>query len=143
MVLEVCSGAVVVVAVGAIGRGPLDHNVSSGPVSRLSGTRKAIIRDKFCENLKVPLMGELAKSKEGQRRPKSHYQIFEIANFRLFQTCPRAIVGHCGHGWTCGNASKHTAARPRASRPASLPRLHDVVVAEHGNDKEFQIPRNL
>ena len=79
--------SVVVVAAGTIGRGPLDHPVPSGPVSRLSGTRKAIIRDKFCENLKVPLMGELAKSKEGQRRPKSHYQNFEIANFRFSQTC--------------------------------------------------------
>ena len=62
MVFEVCSGAVVVVAAGTIGRGPLDHPVPSGPVSRLSGTRKAIIRHKFCENLKVPLMGELLHS---------------------------------------------------------------------------------
>ena len=59
MVLEVFSGAVMVVAAGTIGRGPLDHPVSSGPVSRLSGTRKAIIGDKFGENLKVPLMGKL------------------------------------------------------------------------------------
>ena len=58
MILEVCSGAVVVVAAGTIGRAPLDH-LASGRVSRLSGTRKAIIRVELCENLKVPLMGEL------------------------------------------------------------------------------------
>ena len=44
---------------GTIGRGPLGHPVSSDPVSRLSGTREAIIQGKFCENLKVLLMGEL------------------------------------------------------------------------------------
>ena len=49
----------VVVAVGSIGRGPLGHRVSCGQVSRLSGTRKAIIRVEFYENPKVPLMGEL------------------------------------------------------------------------------------
>ena len=59
MVFEVCSGQVVVVAAGTIVRAPLDHHVSSGPVSRLSGTRKAIIRVELCENLEVPLMGEL------------------------------------------------------------------------------------
>ena len=59
MIFEVCSGAVVVVAAGSIGRGPLDHLASSGRVSRLSGTRKAIIRVELCENLEVPLMGEL------------------------------------------------------------------------------------
>ena len=59
MISEVYGCAVDVVAAGTIGRGPLDHHVSSGPVARLSGARKAIIRDKFCENLKVPLMGEL------------------------------------------------------------------------------------
>ena len=62
MILEVYSCAVVVVAAGTIGRAALDHRVSSGPVSRLSGTRKAIIRVELCENLKVPLMGELLHS---------------------------------------------------------------------------------
>ena len=62
MILEVCSGAVVVVAAGTIGRGPPDLLASSGPVSRLSGTRKAIIRVELCENLKVPLMGKLLHS---------------------------------------------------------------------------------
>ena len=59
MILEVCSGAVVVVVAGTIGRGPPDLLASSGLVSRLSGTRKAIIRVELCENLKVPPMAEL------------------------------------------------------------------------------------
>ena len=59
MILEVYSCAVVVVAAGTIGRGPLAHPVSSGQVSRLSRMRKAIIRVELCENLEVPLMGEL------------------------------------------------------------------------------------
>ena len=59
MILEVYSCAVVVVVAGTIGGGPLDHLASSGPVSRLSGTRKAIIRVELCENLEVPLTGEL------------------------------------------------------------------------------------
>ena len=59
MVLEVFGGAVDVVSAGGNGGGALGHPVSSGPVSRFSGTRKTIIQDKFCENLKVPLMGEL------------------------------------------------------------------------------------
>ena len=107
MILEVCSGAVVVMAAGTIGRGPLDHLASSGRVSRLSGTRKTIIRAELCENLKVPLMGELCtqlRARKGKGGPKSHYQIVEIANFRFSQTCSEAIVGHCGHGWTCANA---------------------------------------
>ena len=34
--------------------------------------------------------------------------------------------------------------RPRARAPrAPLPRLHDVVAAEHGNSKEFQNPRKI
>ena len=87
MILEVCSGVVVVVAAATIGRGPLDHLAFSGPVSRLSGTRKAIIRVELCENLKVPLMGDLCTVKEGQRRVISHYQNFEMPNFRFPQTC--------------------------------------------------------
>ena len=59
MILEVCSGAMVVVAAGTVGRGPLDHLASSGRVSRLSGTQKTIIQDKFGENLKVLLVGDI------------------------------------------------------------------------------------
>ena len=59
MIFEVFRGAVIVVAAGTIGRGPLGHPVSSGPVSRFSGTQKTIIRDKFSEIRKVPLMGEV------------------------------------------------------------------------------------
>ena len=49
------------------------------------------------------------------------------------------IVRHCrlvGRAETC---SKHKVERP----PALLPHTHDVVAAEHGDCKEFQIPRNL
>ena len=86
MIFKVYSGAVDVVAAGTIGRGPLDHHVPSGPVSRLPGPQKPIIFDKFCKNLKVPPMGELrsqlgARKLEGQVRSKSHYQNFEIENF--------------------------------------------------------------
>ena len=59
MILEVSGGAVDVVSAEGNGGGSLGHPVSSGPVSRLPGTRKSIIRGKFCENLKVLLMGEL------------------------------------------------------------------------------------
>ena len=52
-------GAEDVVSAGGNGGGALCHPVSSGPVSRLSGTRKAIIRVELCENLEVPLTGEL------------------------------------------------------------------------------------
>ena len=59
MILEVFSGAVIVVATWTIGRGPLGHPVSSGSVSRFSGTQKTIIQDKFGENLKVLLVGDI------------------------------------------------------------------------------------
>ena len=53
MIFEVYGCAVDVVAAGTIGRGPLGHPVSSGPVSRLPGSQKPIISDKFYKNLKV------------------------------------------------------------------------------------------
>ena len=68
----------------------------------------------------------------------SKSEIFEFS--KLSPERSWGIAGMVGRAETC---SKDTAARPRASRPASLHRLHDVVVAEHGNGKEFQIPRNL
>ena len=59
MIFEVYGGAVDVVAAETIGKGPLDHPASSGPVSRFPGTQKPIIPDKFSKNLEVPPMGGL------------------------------------------------------------------------------------
>jgi len=89
MVLEVSVGAVGVVSAETNGGGPLGHPVSSASVSRFCGSQKPIFPGKFCKNLKVPPMGNLGTQlrPEGQRRPKSHYQNFEIENFRFSQTC--------------------------------------------------------
>ena len=47
-----------VAATEATGVGPLDHHLSSGPVSRLLGAQKPVISDNFNKNLKVlPVMG--------------------------------------------------------------------------------------
>ena len=59
MVLKVSGGAVDVVSAECNGGGSLGHPVSSGPVSRLPGTKKPLISGKFCKNLEVPLMAEL------------------------------------------------------------------------------------
>ena len=89
-------------------------------------------------------MGEFctAKSKEGQRRPKSLYQNFRNRKFSIF---PNLLLGHRGRWGIVGmvgraeTCSKHKATRPRAP----LPHMYDVVAAEHGDYNEFQIPRNF
>ena len=44
-------------------------------------------------------------------------------------------MGQRGHGWACGNVFE-THGRATATRDP-LPYMHDVVEAEHGNDKEL------
>ena len=90
MIFEVSGGAVYVVSAGGNGGGALGHPVSSGPVSHFGGSQKSIFSGKFCKNMKSTTNGQTrnkSKAKEGQRRSKSHYQNFEIGNFRFSQTC--------------------------------------------------------
>ena len=124
MILGVCIGVVVVVAAGTIGRGPLDHRASSAPVSRLPGTRKAIIRDKLCENLKVTLMGELRTLLRARKGKRSRNLTSKISKSQIFdfpKLAPERSWGIAGMVGRAETRSKHTAARPRASRPASSP----------------------
>ena len=155
MFFLVCSGAVVVVATGTIGRGPLDHPVSSRPVFRVSGTRKAITPDTFCKNLKVPPMGKLwaqlrARKGKGSNLatvPKFRNRKIPIfGNFRFSQNWSSVVVGIAGvvgHAETC---SKHPLAR-LAHRSLHA---HDRGVLpqksrnfKHIKISEFQNPRNL
>ena len=86
MILKGYEAAVNVAVSGATGIGPLDHAVSSGPVSRLPAIQNLIFLDNFNKNLNVPLMDSLG-ARKANCDPKSHYQNFEIENFRFSQTC--------------------------------------------------------
>ena len=81
MIFEVHGCAGDVVAPGTIGGGPLDNHVSSGHVSRLSGTLNPTIFVKSGKKSQCTAHGQAlhaARGKEGQVQSKSHYQNFKI-----------------------------------------------------------------
>ena len=121
MVLEVSAGAVTVVSAETNGGGPMGHHVSSGPVSRFSGTRKTIIRDKFCENLKVPLKISTQTSGFPKLAPERSWGIAGMA----------------------GRAETHPNTRPRARAPrGQLPFLGCMMLSwqstANGNLRNFK-----
>ena len=121
MILKVFRGAVIVVAAGTIGRGPLEHHVPSGPVFRLPGTQKPNILDKLCKNHKVPPMDELSSllgARNGKHCRNLTTKIWKSGNFGFPKLGPARlwdIEGVVGCAETCSLQS------PRASRTASSP----------------------
>ena len=114
----------VVVSAETNGGGPLGHPVSSGPVFRFSGTRKTIIQDKLCENLKVPQTpahGRALNTAKGKGGPNLTSKISKSQIFDFPKLAPERSWGIAGMVGREETRSKHTAARPRASRPASSP----------------------
>ncbi len=114
-------------AAEGIGRGPLGHPVSSGPVSRMPGAQKPIIFDKFIKNLEVPSMGLLRAQLRPRKGKEDQISLPKFPGSKIFdfpKIAPPRLWGNVGmarHAETC---SKQLA---RASRAASLP-SHGVVL---------------
>ena len=69
MIFEGYEVGVNVAATETTGVGPLDHPVSSGPVSRLVGAQKPIIAENFNKKLNVLPVGEVRSQLREVREP--------------------------------------------------------------------------